>query len=146
MENGETLLEILARSRYLLYKYPIQWNKYQKRRAEILFYSYPQIHQTYLLCNQFRNLMSTINIGKHFLQIEKEIHQWYENVDNADIDEMANFKSIVGSNEDIFRNYFIEGETNAIAEAINSKIQKLIASNNGNREKDFFFRISQLYA
>ena len=90
--------------------------------------------------------MSTINIGKHFLQIEKEIHQWYENVDNADIDEMANFKSIVGSNEDIFRNYFIEGETNAIAEAINSKIQKLIASNNGNREKDFFFRISQLYS
>jgi len=90
--------------------------------------------------------MSTINIGKHFLQIDKELHQWYENVDNADIDEMANFKSIVGSNEDIIRNYFIEGETNAIAEAINSKIQKLIASNNGNREKDFFFRISQLYA
>jgi len=147
MNNGETLLEILARSRYLLYKYPGQWNKYQKRRAEILFDTFPQINQTYLLCNQFRNLMSTINIGKHYLQIDKELHQWYEEVDAADIDEMSNFKSMVESNEDIIRNYFINGETNAIAEAVNSKIQKLISSNNGNRDKDFFFfRLSQFYA
>jgi transposase len=54
---------------------------------------------------------------------------------------------MVESNEDIIRNYFISGESNAIAEAINSKIQKLITSNNGNRDRDFFFfRIAQFYA
>ena len=50
-------------------------------------------------------------------------------------------------NGDIIRNYFINGDTNAIAEAINSKIQKLITSNNGNRDKDFFFfRLALYYA
>ncbi len=54
---------------------------------------------------------------------------------------------MVESNEDIIRNYFINGDTNALVEAINSKIHKLITSNNGNRDKDFFFfRISQSYA
>jgi transposase len=147
MNNGETLLEILARSRYLLYKYPGQWNTKQKRRAEILFDTFPQINQTYLLCNQFRLLMSSGNIGKDYLQIDKELNQWYEDVELSDVDEMFSFKSMVESNEDIICNYFINGDTNAIAEAINSKIQKLITSNNGNRNKDFFFfRISQFYS
>lgn len=147
MDNGETLLEILARSRYLLYKYPGQWNPKQKRRAEVLFNTYPEIQQTYHLCNQFRILMSAGNIGKHYLQIDQELHQWYENVETSDIDELMNFKSQVESNEDIIRNYFINGDTNAIAEAINSKIQKLITSNNGNRDKDFFFfRLGLYYA
>jgi transposase len=147
MNNAETMLEILARSRYLLYKFPGQWNTRQKRRAEILFDAFPQINLTYHLCNQFRVLMSNLNIGKGYLQIDKELHQWYDDVENADVDEMLSFKSMVESNEDIIRNYFISGESNAIAEAINSKIQKLITSNNGNRDRDFFFfRIAQFYA
>lgn len=147
MDNGETLLEILARSRYLLYKYPGQWKLKQKRRAQVLFNMYPEIQQTYHLCNQFRILMSPANIGKHYLQIDQELHQWYENVELSDIDELLRFKSMVESNEEIIRNYFIDGDTNAIAEALNSKIQKLITSNNGNRDKDFFFfRLALYYA
>jgi transposase len=147
MENGETLLEILARSRYLLYKYQGKWSLKQKRRAEILFKTYPEIQLTYHLCNQFRILMSVSNIGKHYLQIDQELHQWYEDVELSDIDELIRFKSMIESNEEIIRNYFINGDTNAIAEALNSKIQKLITSNNGNRDKDFFFfRLALYYA
>jgi transposase len=147
LENGETLLEILARSRYLLYKYRNQWTERQQKRALALFRKYPEIEKTYTLCNEFRTLMSNNNIGQHYLHIDKELHQWYEDVELSEIDELHNFKSLVESNEQYIRNYFINGETNSMAEAINSKIQRLIASNYGTRDRDFFFfRIYQFYA
>jgi len=147
LENGETLLEILSRSRYLLFKYPHQWTSRQSKRAKVLFNLCPEIEQAYSLSCQFRSLLSKNNIGKHFLQIDKELHQWYEDVESSDIDELLNFKSMVESNEDIIRNYFTSGETNAVAEAINSKIQKFIYSNCGNRDKNFFFfRLANYYA
>jgi len=40
LENGETLLEIIARSRYLLYKYRNQWTERQQKRAQALFKTY----------------------------------------------------------------------------------------------------------
>ena len=91
--------------------------------------------------------MSNNNISQHYLHIDKELHQWYEDVELSEIDELLNFKSLVESNEQYIRNYFISGETNSMAEAINSKIQRLIASNYGTRDRDFFFfRINQFYA
>lgn len=147
MDNGETLLEILARSRYLLYNYPSQWSIRQKKRAQILFDKFPEIKKTYYLCCEFRSLMSSNNVGHHDLQIDKALYQWYEDVEDADIDEMLNFKSMVEANEDIIKNYFINGDTNAIAESINSKIQKFVITNNGTRDKDFFFfRLGNFYA
>ncbi|MBM3436978.1 MAG: transposase [Bacteroidetes bacterium] len=147
LENGETLLEILARSRYLLYKFRYQWTERQQKRALALFRKYPEIEKTYSLCNDFRILMGNKNIGQHYLHIDKQLHQWYEDVELSEIDELQNFKALVESNEQIIRNYFISGETNSIAEAINSKIQRLIASNYGTRDPDFFFfRLSQFYA
>ena len=67
-------------------------------------------------------ILSKKNIGKSFLEIDKELHQWYENVEIADIEELLNFMSMVETNEEIIRNYFIAGEANALAESINSKI------------------------
>jgi transposase len=147
MANGETMLEVLSRSRYLLFKYPNQWRPAQHKRAMVLFKAYPEIEQTFILSCQFRNLLSQKNIGNHYLQVDKQFHEWYENIENADIEELLNFKSMVESNEDIIRNYFIEGETNATAESINSKIQKFVTSNCGTRDKDFFyFRLANYYA
>ena len=147
LENGETPLEILARSRYLLYKYPHQWKPGQRRRANALFRFYPEIEVSYNLCCQFRNWLSDKNIGMPFLQIDKELHQWYEDVESADVEELLNFMAMVETNEDIIRNYFIAGETNAMAESVNSKIQKFVSSNRGTRDKDFFFfRLDNYYA
>lgn len=147
LDNGETPLEILARSRYLLFKYPDQWTRSQQKRADTLFRYYPEIQQAYALCCQFRDWLSKKNIGKHYLESDKQLHKWYEDVENADIDELLNFKHLVETQEDIIRNYFIQGETNAIAEAINNKIQKFISSNQGTRDRDFFFfRLANYYA
>ncbi|HDO26792.1 MAG TPA: DDE transposase, partial [Bacteroidetes bacterium] len=108
-------------------------------RANVLFGLSPEIEQAYHLSCQFRNFMSKKNIGRHYLQIEKQLHQWYQDTEDADINEMLNFKAMAESNEQYIVNYFIQGETNALAEGINSKIQKFISSNQGARDRDFFF-------
>lgn len=147
MRNGETPLELLARSRYLLFQYSDKWNEKQRKRAATLFEAFPEIEKTYHLCLKFRDFMSIKNIGKHYLFIDKKLHQWYEDVEDADVDELLNFKSMVESNEDIIRNYFTAGETNAMAEAINSQIQRFVTSNSGNRDEDFFyFRVGLYFA
>jgi len=42
-ENGDTRKQLLARSRYLLFKSPEKWSESQKLRAEILFREYPDL-------------------------------------------------------------------------------------------------------
>ncbi|HNW97741.1 MAG TPA: transposase, partial [Bacteroidales bacterium] len=64
---------------------------------------------------------------------------WYEAVEDCDIDEMTNFKSLVESNENDILAYFTNGQTNAIAENLNGRIKKFMASNQGVRNRDFFF-------
>jgi len=146
-KNGETSLELLARSRYLLYKFENKWSYWQKERAEILFEIYPELEKAYRLSCEFRDFMSKKNIGKNYLLLNKRLTKWYDKVENSGISEMLNFQSLVESNEDYIMNYFIEGETNALAEGINSKIQKFISSNNGTRDKDFFFfRLANYFA
>jgi transposase len=49
LENGDTLRQLLARSRYLLFKTESKWTPTQRRRAEILFARYPDIEQGYRL-------------------------------------------------------------------------------------------------
>lgn len=38
-DNGDSLKQLLARSRHLLFKTPEKWTKSQRQRAEILFFS-----------------------------------------------------------------------------------------------------------
>lgn len=139
LSNGETPSELLARSHYLLYKFPHQWKPHQSIRARTLFESYPEIEKAYKLSCQFRKWYSRDNIGKHILQIEKELFQWYEDIEDCDIDEMLNFKALVESNETVIIAYFDKGQTNAKAENLNGQIKKFIASNQGIRNRDFFF-------
>ena len=47
--NGDTLKQLLARSRYLLYKTSSKWTKNQTDRAKILFELYPDIEKAYQL-------------------------------------------------------------------------------------------------
>jgi len=133
--NGETLLELLARSKYLLYKYSDNWNPSQKERADALFERYP----AYLLSCEFRNWYKRENVGKDKTDLLLKLEKWYKAVENSEITEMENFKSLVERNQGMIMNYFVKGETNAIAECVNSKIQRFIASNQGTRDREFFY-------
>ena len=146
LSNGETQSELLARSHFLLYKFPHQWKHWQIIRAKVLFENFPEIEKAYRLSCQFRKWYAKENIGNHQLQIEKELFKWYEEVEDVDIDEMNNFKSLVESNEEVIMAYFIKGQTNALAENLNGRIKKFIASNQGLRNRDFFFfRLANFY-
>jgi len=43
LSNGDTVRQLLARSRYALYKKPKDWTPHQKQRAELLFERFPDL-------------------------------------------------------------------------------------------------------
>jgi transposase len=50
LSSGDTLKQLLARSRYVLYKSSSKWNEDQTKRAVILFQRYPDLEKAYKLC------------------------------------------------------------------------------------------------
>jgi transposase len=68
LSNGDTLKQLLARSRYLCYKSSSKWTENQSKRATILFEKYPDIEKAYKLCqnlswifNNTENKTSALN-------------------------------------------------------------------------------------
>lgn len=145
--NGETLMELLARSRFLLFKFEQQWTDRQKERAVALFNDYPEIENAYKLCCEFRIWYRKENIGANKNMIERQLLSWYDKTEKAGIEEMINFKSLVERNDAIIMRYFEKGETNAIAENINGRIKRFIMINQGTRDREFFyFRLRNYFA
>lgn len=58
-ENGDMLKQLLARSRYLLFKSPDKWSKSQEVRANILFQQYDDLKQFYYLTLHSGKIYST---------------------------------------------------------------------------------------
>jgi len=139
LENGETHLELLARSRYLLYKFPTDWSQSQKTRADVLFTHYPSIKQAYDLICRFRRWYRKCFVGTAKSLLNERLNNWFTLVDQADILEINNFKSLVERHQGVILNYFVKGHTNAIAEANNKKLNTFMRNNQGLKDKDFFF-------
>lgn len=147
LENGETRVEMLTRSRYLLFKLSKDWKPHQQKRAALLFKTYPIIEKAYHLSEQIRQWYDKKNIGRYEWLISKQLQEWYEKVEDENIPEINNLAKIFMHNEEKITNYFIAGKTNAMAEAINSKIQRFVAANYGVRDKDFFlFRLAKYFS
>lgn len=139
LDHGETHLELLARSRYLLYKFPSDWSASQKVRARVLFAHYPSIKQAYDLICRFRRWYRKHFVGTSKDLLIEKLNTWYARVEQADILEINNFKSLVERHQGVILNYFKKGHTNAIAEANNKKLNTFIRNNQGLKDKDFFF-------
>jgi transposase len=56
LTNGDTLKQLLARSRYFLYKNKSKWSKIQIERAYLLFELYTYIQKAYNLTQELRNV------------------------------------------------------------------------------------------
>jgi transposase len=144
--NGESLLELLARSRYLLYKYPDAWTDSQKERAEALFSLYPDLKKSHSLVCSFRSWYTKKNVGKSRAHLKSGLQRWYLEVEKGAVMELENFKSTVERHEGLILNYFVNGDTNAGAEGLNSRIQRFIMINQGTRDREFFFfRLANLF-
>lgn len=143
LANGDTLKELLVRSRYLLYKFEDDWTINQAKRAAILFEKYPTLKVVYKLTLCFRNIYKNSSKSKALTQF----HEWKEKVIAMKIDE---FNTVVNSLEyhlDNILNFFDNRSTNANAESFNSKIKGFRANLRGVTDVNFFlFRLEKLFA
>ncbi len=143
LSNGDTLKELLARSRYLLYKTPEDWTANQQKRADILFEKYPILEIAHKLTLSFRNIYRNKDKGK----AKQQFHDWKLSVIEKKIDE---FNTVVNSLEyhlDDILNFFDNRSTNANAESFNSKIKGFRANLRGVTDIKFFlFRLEKLFA
>lgn len=147
LENGDTIPQLLARSRYLLFKPKGKWSSNQKARAEILFKRYPDLGRAHELIISFRKWFSSENIGKQRKTILKQLNRWYKNIKEFNLAHLSLFSALVKRNEGSIMNYFKQGSTNAKAEAMNSRIQSFIHSNRGVRNLDFFlYRLAGFFS
>jgi len=144
LSNGDTLKQLLVRSRYLLFKHPRKWSEEQRRRAELLFTRYPLLNKAFLLATRLGEIYRTCTSKE---QAFKKLALWYNEVEASGID---SFKTVARSIQthylDIL-NFFTNRSTNAAAESFNAKIKAFRATQRGVRDVEFFlFRLSKIYA
>jgi len=144
LPNGDSVKQLLARSRYVLYKSREKWTQSQNERAGLLFELYPDLKKAYNLCQQLRGIYNNNN-DKH-IAMTKLAH-WYRNVEESGF---KNFNILLNSitfNYQSILNYFDNRSTNASAESFNAKIKAFRSQFRGVRKIDFFlFRLSNLFA
>ena len=151
LPNGDTILQLLARSRGLLFLMPHQWNQQQKQRASILFERYPEIKKAYDLVMQIRRWFKP-PIGKTTYQKtrnrkKQQLLLIIKEFIHTGIDELKNIAFMLKRNLTQILHYFIAKETNAKAEALNQNLQRFINTNYGTRNILFFlFRIKIYFA
>lgn len=80
LENGETLKQLLARSRFLLFKKEVNWTVSQNHRTEILFSIYPDMEQSYKLCKELSSILSHSKSG---IVAFKKLALCYNKVENS---------------------------------------------------------------
>lgn len=143
-ENGDTRKQLLARSRYLLYKSREKWTLSQRQRACILFTEYPDLEQAYQLTDKLRKIYNQ-DISKS-IAMTKLAH-WFKNVEEAGFKSFSTLrKTIMNHYRDIL-NFFDKRSTNASAESFNAKIKNFRLQLRGVKDKTFFiFRLTKLFA
>ncbi|WP_199287767.1 ISAon1 family transposase [Pseudotamlana carrageenivorans] len=142
--NGDTRKQLLARSRYLLFKSPDKWTSSQKERAGILFMQYPMIKEAYDLSNQLRVIYNTCT-DKNIAMTKLAL--WYNQIENSGFKSFRVVMNTISLNYRGILNYFDNRITNAAAESFNAKIKAFRQQLRGVRNKEFFlFRLAQIYA
>jgi transposase len=89
--NGDTLKQLLVRSRYLLFKHYDKWTASQVQRSRLLFERYPLINQAYQLAT---GLGTIFRSGKTKEQAFKKLALWYNLVEDCGLD---SFKTVARS-------------------------------------------------
>ena len=144
LPNGDTLKQLLARSRYLLYKSSNKSTNTQQERAEILFKNYPDIEKAYNLC---QNLSWIYNQTKDKTVALIRLAKWDEKVRQAKFKSFNSIARTMSIHYQNIINYFDNRSTNATAESFNAKIKAFRAQFIGVRNIEFFlFRLSNIYA
>ena len=143
-ENGDTLKQLLARSRYLLYKSREKWTASQKQRAEILFSKYPHLEKAYNLADGLRKIYNQ-NLLKSLAMLK--LAHWFKEVEESGFKSFSVLQKTIMNHYNDILNYFDKRSTNAAAESFNAKIKNFRLQLRGVKDRAFFlFRLSKIYA
>lgn len=143
-QNGDTRKELLARSRYLLFKSADKWTERQEQRAAILFSEYPDIKKAYGLCHSLRMIFAK-NTIKDAARLS--MAKWYNKVEEAGLHSFNVIAATFYEHYDEILNFYNNRSSNALAECFNAKIKLFRANLRGVADKKFFlFRVAKLYA
>jgi transposase len=144
LENGDTLKQLLARSRYLLFKSKEAWTPTQIFRAELLFSRFPLLEQAYNLAMQLGVIYSRTKIKEVAFS---KLALWYEKVEKAGFKSFNTVARSIEAHYLTILNYFNNRSTNASAESFNAKIKAFRSAFRGVRNISFFlFRLKNIYA
>ena len=144
MNNGETLPQILSRSRHIILKHRSKWNEQQAVRATILFEKFPRIQEGYNLCMK---LTEIFNKSSSPDEARLNLAKWYNEVEKFDCAEFSKVLDTFSMHNKTIINFFEERLTNASAESFNAKIKAFRSQLRGVADIKFFmFRLAKLYA
>ena len=141
--NGETLRQIMARSKHIMTRNMSKWSDTQRTRAQILFEHYPQLKKAYELSMKLTDIYNekiTVPVGR------LKLARWYNELEQFDA---VRFKTVIDTfttHSDTIVNYFKDRLTNASAESFNAKIKDLRRQFRGISDTTFFlYRLCTLY-
>lgn len=144
LENGDTLKQLLARSRYLLFKPESKWTQSQLQRANLLFSIFPDIKETYDLSMDLGKIYHTTKVkGVAYTKLAN----WYNKVETLGYKPFNVIAKSISEHYVNILNFFDNRSTNASAESFNAKIKAFRTSFRGVTDVSFFlFRLSNIYA
>jgi transposase len=144
LDNGDNNKQLLARSRYLLFKSKTKWTARQIERAEVLFKLYPTIEKAYNLAQGLSYIFEN-NTHKDVARLK--LAHWYDKVEKAQFKSFNTISRSIQMHYVPILNYFNNRSTNASAESFNAKIKEFRAQFRGVRDVKFFlFRLTKLFA
>lgn len=144
MGNGETMPQIMAKSRHIILKHESKWNEQQKSRAKILFEQFPKLEEAYRLSLKLTELF---NRKSTLQEARLNLARWYNSVEAFGEDEFNHVLETFENHNRTILNYFEERLTNASAESFNAKIKAFRTQFRGVGDIKFFmFRLATQYA
>ena len=144
MGNGETMPQIMARSRHIILKHKSKWNEQQAIRAKILFEKFPDLEKAYALYLDMVDIFNKKSIPD---EARLNLARWYNDVEKFDNPEFNKVLETFENHNTTIINYFEQRLTNASAESFNAKIKAFRTQFRGVGDIKFFmYRLSKLYS
>ena len=131
-ENGDSRKQLLARSRYLLYKSREKWTLSQRRRAHILFTEYPDLKIAYQLTDDLRKIYNQ-NLIKSVAMTQ--LAHWFRKVEETDFKSFSILRKTIMNHYREILAFFDKRSTNASAESFNAKIKNFRLQLRGIKDK-----------
>ena len=144
MENGETMPQVMARSRHIILMHKSKWNEQQQARAAILFREFPRLEEAYSI---YLELVDIFNRKSKPGEARLNLARWYNKVEAFSDEGFSKVIETFENHNATIVNYFEDRLTNASAESFNAKIKAFRTQFRGVGDIRFFmYRLATLYS